>query len=62
MQTIQEHISDRVRQFQALSRSRQRQLRLQAVEYVGKNPGSADASTYWRGLSARQVIAAANTR
>lgn len=59
MTTINEHIADRQAEFRRLSPSRQATLRRRAVAYCQACPNMADASSYWRGLSARQVIAAA---
>lgn len=56
--TVQEHIDDRVRQFMSLSVSRQRRLRRMAAALIESQPHAADNSTFWRGLSARQVISA----
>jgi hypothetical protein len=59
MQTITEHIAELEAEFRRLSASRRATLRRQAEGYCQAYPHMACASGYWRGLSARQVIAAA---
>ena len=56
MQTINDIIADYRGQFLRLSTSRQSTIRRRAQEYIRRNPGCADHSTFWRGLSARQVL------
>lgn len=57
MKTVQEQIADITAEFRKLSSSRQVALKREAREYIAKNPGCADHSNFWRGLSARQVLA-----
>lgn len=56
MNTVQEYITSLEKQFRALSKSRKNALRRQAAQEIERFPGSADHSTFWRGLSARQVL------
>ena len=58
MATINEAIALRQREFLKLSRSRRSVLVRRAIALCNDYPHCADASNYWRGLSARQVIAA----
>jgi hypothetical protein len=58
MKTINEHLDTVTAKFRALSVSRRSALARKARAFIAQNPGSADHSTFWRGLSARQVIAA----
>jgi hypothetical protein len=59
MKTVAEQISIMSAEFAALSVSRKRALAKKASEFIGKNPGCGDNNGFWRGLSARHVIAAA---
>ena len=57
MKTVSEH-NDTIRaQFLALSNSRRNALRRDARKFIDSNPGCADHSTFWRGLSARHILA-----
>lgn len=56
--TVQEHNDQLRRAFRQLSLSRRRKLVSDAKGFIYRNPGAADHSNFWRGLSARQVIAA----
>lgn len=56
------HIESITRRLQALAPSTQQRLRRKAAAYVQQYPHMAHASTFWRGLSATQVIAATTTR
>lgn len=58
MTTVQEYVANLMTQFRQLSASRKAQLRRQAREYIRDTPHMADANRFWRGLSARQVLAA----
>lgn len=62
MTTINQHISSLTEQFRNLTVASQRRLAKQAREYIAANPAMADASAFWRGLSARQVLSAASQR
>jgi hypothetical protein len=55
-QTVQEHNDDLRKAFRKLSISRRNKLESDAKGFIFRNPGSADHSGFWRGLSARQVI------
>ena len=55
--TANEQITTIIAQFRALSAARQSSLRRQARESIAAKPHTADSSTFWRGLSARQVAA-----
>lgn len=55
MKTVNEQIATIASQFRKLSAARQSSLRRQAREAIAAKPHMADASTFWRGLSARQV-------
>ena len=55
--TVNEYVSQQAAKFSALSKSRKSQLTAQSREFIAKNPGCADHSNFWRGLSARQVLA-----
>ena len=57
MKTVQEHIAATAATFRAMSKGRQSTLRRQAREAITAKPHAADHSTFWRGLSARQVAA-----
>jgi len=58
MGTINEVVALRQSEFRRLSRSRRSVLVRRAIALCNDHPHCADASNYWRGLSARQVIAA----
>jgi hypothetical protein len=58
MATINEVVALRQSEFRKLSRSRRSVLIRRAIALCDDYPHCADSSTYWRGLSARQVIAA----
>ncbi|MDE2106159.1 MAG: hypothetical protein KGL39_53545 [Patescibacteria group bacterium] len=58
MSTINEHVENLQAQFCKLSKSYRARLAKKANEFIYRNPGAADHSNFWRGLSARQVIAA----
>lgn len=58
MRTIQEHITERQRQFRKLSISRQRTLARKARQFIARSPHMRDASNFWRGLSAAQLLEA----
>jgi hypothetical protein len=58
MKTINEHIASLVAQFRSMSPQARSAWIRKAKAYIEANPAMADASTFWRGLSARQVIAA----
>jgi len=58
MATINEVVALRQSEFRRLSRSRRSVLVRRAFAYSNDYPHCADASNFWRGLSARQVIAA----
>lgn len=60
MTTINEHIQSLTAEFAKLSASRQSALKRQAIAHIAAKPASADNNGFWRGLSARQVIAAAS--
>lgn len=55
MTTVQEHIAKQTAAFLSLSKSRQATLKRKAKQYIDAHPGCADHSTFWRGLSARQI-------
>ena len=57
METIAEHIDTLRAQFLALSDSRKNTLRREARKFIERNPGCADHSAFWRGLSARHILA-----
>jgi hypothetical protein len=57
-QTINEHVEGQRKLFRHLSESRQNTLRREARAFIYRNPGAADHSNFWRGLSARQVLSA----
>lgn len=59
MHTVQEFINQRENRFGRLSRKRQQELCRAARRLIASYPHMANASTFWRGLSANQVIAAA---
>ena len=54
--TVNEYVSQQAAKFSALSKSRKAKLTAEAREFIAKNPGCADHSNFWRGLSARQVL------
>lgn len=56
--TVQEHNDALRKQFRALSNGYRAKLVREAKGFICRNPGAADHSNFWRGLSARQVIAA----
>jgi len=56
--TINEYVDSARAKFAKLSKSRQSALRRDAREFISRNPGCADHSNFWRGLSARQVLSA----
>lgn len=56
MKTIQEHVEELRGKFRRLSASRRARITREAREFCRENPGAADHSNFWRGLSARQVI------
>lgn len=58
MITVQEYIAKLEEQFRQLSPSRKATLRREAREFIRGAPHMADANRFWRGLSARQVLAA----
>jgi hypothetical protein len=58
MKTINEHIANLTAQFRTMSPQARAAWIRKAKAYIEANPSMADASTFWRGLSARQVIAA----
>lgn len=60
--TINEHIDSLLAKFAKLSASRRSQLKRQAIAFIASNPSCGDNNGFWRGLSARQVIAAATHR
>ena len=62
MKTVSEHIDTLRAQFLALSDSRKNALRREARLFINRNPGCADHSTFWRGLSARHILATRNLK
>lgn len=54
--TINEHVENLRNEFRKLSRSYRAKLVSDAKSHIYRNPGCADHSNFWRGLSARQVI------
>ena len=56
--TINEHIDNLRADFLRLAKSTQMAHARKARVFIRQNPGCADHSDFWRGLSARQVIAA----
>lgn len=58
MKTVIEHIFELKVQFNRLSQSRRYALKRAARLFIWRNPGCADHSNFWRGLSARQVVGA----
>lgn len=56
MNTLNEQIEKLKDQFRQLSSSRKAELRRKAKEYCESHPCMVDASIFWRGLSARQVL------
>jgi hypothetical protein len=57
MKTIQDHLDTVRAAFRALSPSRRKTLVREARAFIRQSPASADSNGFWRGLSARQVIA-----
>ena len=57
MKTVSEQIDTLRAEFSALSNSRKNALRREARKFIDCNPGCADHSTFWRGLSARHILA-----
>jgi ABC-type transporter MlaC component len=53
-----ERIQDQQDQFRKLSPQQKARWIRKALAYIYDCPHMADASTFWKGLSARQVIAA----
>ncbi len=51
-------VNERICEFKKLSPKYQAELVSRAKAYIEKYPHMADASIFWRGLSARQVIEA----
>ena len=60
MKTVTEAISAYAAEFRRLARSTQKAHARKARAFIAQNPGCADNSNYWRGLSARQVISTAS--
>lgn len=60
MHTVQDFVAQQEERFAALSYSRRKGLVAAAKKLIESLPHMADASTFWRGLSARQVISAAS--
>jgi len=58
MATVNEVVAAKQSEFRRLSRSRRSVLVRRAIALCNDYPHCADASNFWRGLSARQVIAA----
>ena len=58
MITVQEYVAKLEKRFSQLSKSRKATLRREARKFIYEAPHMADASIFWRGLSARQVLAA----
>ncbi len=56
MKTVNERICEFKAEFKRLSPKYQAELVSKAKTYIEKYPHMADASIFWRGLSARQVI------
>jgi hypothetical protein len=54
--TITQHIEALKAEFAKLGKSRKSQLRREAAELISSKPYMADVSSFWRGLSARQVL------
>lgn len=57
MKTVTEHIDTFRAQFSALSTSRKNTLRREARQFIDRNPGCADNNGFWKGLSARHILA-----
>jgi hypothetical protein len=55
MKTVTEYVAEQQAAFRRLSRGRQGAIRRQAAQYIREYPHMADVSTFWRGLSARQI-------
>lgn len=62
MHTVQDFINQQEDRFARLSRKRQQELCRAARRLIASYPHMADASTFWRGLSARHVLVAASRR
>jgi hypothetical protein len=56
--TVQSRIETTKTQLLLISASRRSTLVRLAREFISRSPSCADHSTFWRGLSARQIIAA----
>jgi hypothetical protein len=56
--TVSDHIEELQAEFRRLSSSRKDALHREAWSFIAQNPGCADHSNFWNGLSARQVLAA----
>ena len=56
--TIGEHIDNLTAEFRKLARSTRKAHARKARVFIAENPGCADNAGFWRGLSARQVVAA----
>lgn len=54
--TVQEYIASLEMEFSKLSASTKRAWKRKALAYIEAKPHMADASIFWRGLSARQVL------
>lgn len=54
--TINDSIASAKSALLSLSKSSQSRLCRKARAYIADLPGCADHSTFWRGLSARQVV------
>ena len=55
--TVSEHNEKLSKAFRSLSAGHRAKLVREAKKFICRNPGAADHSNFWRGLSARQVIA-----
>lgn len=58
MKTVIEQIEALQALFRSLSARRRSKLARDAREYISRQPHMADSNGFWRGLSARHVIAA----
>lgn len=56
MHTVQDFVAQQEERFAQLSYSRRKGLVAGAKKLIAAFPHMADASTFWRGLSARQVL------
>jgi len=56
--TANEQVTILAAEFKALSKSRQSTLKRQAKAKIKAKPYIANHSTFWRGLSAAQILAA----